>query len=1156
MHLSRLRLVGFKSFVEPTELVISRGLTGVVGPNGCGKSNLLEALRWVMGESSYKSMRASAMDDVIFAGTAMRPARNTAEVTLFIDNSERLAPAEYSDAEQIEISRRIEREAGSAYRVNGREVRARDVKVLFEDAATGARSPSLVRQGQIAEIINAKPEARRRILEDAAGVAGLHSRRHEAELRLKAADANLARLDDVVGGLNQQIDSLKRQARQARRYRTISDQINKVEALALHLAWRLSHQAVEAEEALLRGVLEELGAATTAEAQALRSEEEMSRRLQPLRDALAERAAAAARIRHELEAFEREAERQAQLGDELRARVESYQRDQHREEQMHSEAVETVARLEAEIVTLESAEAGFEAAESQARVECEGVQASLQEGEAQLTTATTTLANETARRASLERRLEERRAGAVRLEQQVAALVEEAAEIGGCDAMSEERTAATDQSRALEARLESVEGDVLEVEERVRVCFTALDDARELAQQTRLRSNALRTERETLARLLGPSHSGEFPALIDAIKVAPGYETALGAALGDDLDAPADEGAALHWRLIAGQTDGDPDLPAGVQSLAEFVQAPPELERRLKQTAIVERNDGRQLQLKLRPGQRLVSLEGDLWRWDGFVAASEGVSAAAKRLEQRNRLAALEQEEFEIAGDLEMHEAALVEAQQALQTAHETERELRSARRQTQAELGRVRGAVSDVERRIAETENKLAAIAGAKQRSEAELKDVREAVAESEAALSEFGDGRIGELEAAWEAAQELARNLRAVAAEKRAELNALHASRDERQRRVTALREDVKRWQQRAGAAEQHIEALRERIAKAAGQLDELADLPEKTAAQRQKLLDAASEADQQHKIARDLLQEAEGEAKQAIDALRLAQSAVAEAREERAGSEARLEAQRQRRADDERRIREVFDTDPQSCLTLAELPESAELPPYEDVERRLLRLRADRERLGGVNLQADEDLQRISEQLEQIEAERADVQQAIDKLRHGIGQLNREGRRRINEAFDIVNGHFGRLFETLFGGGEARLQMIESAEDPLEGGLELIAKPPGKKPATLSLLSGGEQTLTALALIFAVFLTNPSPICVLDEVDAPLDDANVDRFCTLMESMAEETSTRFLVITHHPMTMTRMHRLFGVTMAEKGISQLVSVDLETAQGFREAG
>ena len=1154
MHLGRLRLVGFKSFVEPTEIAISRGLTGVVGPNGCGKSNLLEALRWVMGESSYKSMRGSAMDDVIFAGTATRPARNTAEVTLFIDNSERLAPAEYNDSEQIEISRRIEREAGSAYRINGREVRARDVKILFEDAATGARSPSLVRQGQIAEIISAKPEARRRILEDAAGVAGLHSRRHEAELRLKAAEANLARLDDVVGGLNQQVDSLKRQARQARRYREVSGQISKVEALALHLAWLLSHEALEAEEGLLRGVLEKLGEAATAEAQALRGEEELSRRLQPLRDTLAERSAAAARIGHELEAFEREAERQAQLGDELKARLDSYQRDRQREEQMHSEAVETVARMEAEIVTLEEAEAGFEAVEAHARELCESAQASLVDSEGRLTTATTTLANETAQRASLARTLEERRASAQRLEQQVAGLSLEATQIGEREELGKERGAAAGQCNEVESRLETIESDVSTAEGRVRACATALDDAREIAQQTRLRSSALRTERETLARLLGPSHSGEFPALIDAIKVAPGYETALGAALGDDLDAPTDASAALHWRLIRG--DGDQDLPGATESLSSFVNAPPELGRRLRQIGVVARKDGGSLQKKLRTGQRLVSLEGDLWRWDGFVAASDGVSAAAKRLEQRNRLAVLEQEEAEMAGDVEAREDALGEAQRALQSGQDDERQLRGSWRHAQAELGTARGQLADLERRIAETENKLAAIAGARQRSEAELAETQTGVAEAETALAGFGDGRIAELEAEWETAQEQARKLRAEAAEKRAELNALHALREERRRRVAALKDDVQRWRERAGAAVQHIEALQERIAKAAAQLDELSDLPEKIAAQRQNLLHAASEADQLRKTAADGLQEAETEARQAIEILRQVQVAVAAAREERAGCEARLEAQRQRRDDDTRRIREVFDTDPQSCLALAELPEGAELPAFDDVERRLLRLRADRERLGGVNLQADDDLQRIAAQVKQIEAERSDVQQAIDKLRGGIGQLNREGRRRINEAFEIVNGHFGRLFETLFGGGEARLQMIESAEDPLEGGLEIIAKPPGKKPATLSLLSGGEQTLTALALIFAVFLTNPSPICVLDEVDAPLDDANVDRFCTLMESMAEETATRFLVITHHPMTMTRMHRLFGVTMAEKGISQLVSVDLQTAQGFREAG
>ena len=286
-----------------------------------------------------------------------------------------------------------------------------------------------------------------------------------------------------------------------------------------------------------------------------------------------------------------------------------------------------------------------------------------------------------------------------------------------------------------------------------------------------------------------------------------------------------------------------------------------------------------------------------------------------------------------------------------------------------------------------------------------------------------------------------------------------------------------------------------------------------------------------------------------------MRAVQAEVSSAREANARIETRLENARQRRQEAARHIRETFEVAPEGCLALAALPDRPTLPPLADVERQLTRLKADRERLGGVNLQADEDLVEVSKQLESLKAERDDLEQGIAKLRSAIQQINKEGKARLDEAFTIVNGHFERLFTHLFGGGEARLEMIESPEDPLEGGLEIIAKPPGKKPATLSLLSGGEQTLTALSLIFAVFLTNPSPICVLDEVDAPLDDANVDRFCRLMEQMAGETATRFLVITHHPMTMARMNRLFGVTMAEKGVSQLVSVDLETAQSFREA-
>src|SRR5215468_8935595 len=338
VQITRLRLVGFKSFVEPTELLIEKGLTGVVGPNGCGKSNLLEALRWVMGETSHQSMRAAAMDDVIFSGSAARPARETAEVTIQIDNRDRKAPAEFNGNDSLDVTRRIEREAGSAYRINNKEVRARDVRILFEDAATGARSPALVRQGQIAEIVNAKPDQRRRILEDAAGIAGLHSRRHEAELRLKAAESNLARLNDILGQLNSQIESLKRQARQARRYKELSADIRRLDAVVLYLRWMEAQGQVDNDETALAAALEKLGLATQAEAKAVAAEAETAGKIQPLREQEAAKGAVLHRFKVEHDNLEREAARTAERLRELQGRVVQLERDKEREQSLIEEA--------------------------------------------------------------------------------------------------------------------------------------------------------------------------------------------------------------------------------------------------------------------------------------------------------------------------------------------------------------------------------------------------------------------------------------------------------------------------------------------------------------------------------------------------------------------------------------------------------------------------------------------------------------------------------------------------------------------------------------------------------------------------------------------------------------------------------------------------
>ncbi len=1151
MHITRLRLLGFKSFVEPTELVIERGLTGVVGPNGCGKSNLLEALRWVMGETSYKSMRASSMEDVIFNGTNLRPARNMAEVTMFLDNSDRRAPAEFNSEDVLEVTRRIERDLGSAYRVNGRETRARDIKILFEDAATGARSPALVRQGQIAEIVNAKPEQRRRILEDAAGVAGLHSRRHDAELRLKAAENNLARVADVLGQLNSQMESLKRQARQARRYKELSSELRRLEAIFHHLTWAAAQADVDQAEQGLGTSLEALGVAVQREAELVRLEAEVASGIEPLRAEEVRRAAALHRLKVEQENFEREAARATARQKELETAVAHLKRDIGREEAQIVESRNMIVGLDKERREIAATTDLAEEFEEKASAALARAEAEVRTIEQRLGAMQTAAAEARARRRSLEGQFAERRDGVGKLERQLTALEAQARETAARAPDLHQLKAATELGQQLMAQIAEVEAQAIAGEEALAIAQRDLGRRREAASAAMLAASQIKTEAETLLKLLRPAGDTDYALLVDQIDVETGYELALGAALGDDLEAAASEEAAVHWRLVPA-TSPDPALPGEVAPLSNVVRAPEALARRLAQIGIVAREDGSRLQPLLSPGQRLVTREGDLWRWDGFVAGSHGSTAAATRLEQRNRLGALLAQQAARQTEAEARAADEAAAVECYRAAEAEDRRLRQLGRETQAQLSRTRESLTTMERQARETEARLANITEARERLQDALAEANERLIEVETALETLGES--DPFEEQLSALQEDATDKRGAVTHARADIATLEREKRARLERARQIEAELSRWSSRLSESEQQRALLAERIEGAASELTGMADLPALLDEQREKLLSALSEAEAARSAAADRLAEADTAVRDAQQKLRAAQETVASSREARARAEAVLEAARQRRQEEVRKIAETLDCAPEGCLSLAGLEVGAALPSLAEVDRDYTRAKTDRDRLGGVNLAADDDLEAATAQFNALDKERADVEEAIAKLRGAIGQLNREAKGRLAEAFEKVNGHFQHLFGILFGGGEARLEMIQSEEDPLEGGLEIIAKPPGKKPATLSLLSGGEQTLTALSLIFAVFLTNPSPICVLDEVDAPLDDANVDRFCTMMERMATDTSTRFMVITHHPMTMARMHRLFGVTMAEKGVSQLVSVDLETARSFRE--
>ena len=1151
MRITKLRLLGFKSFVEPTELLIEKGLTGVVGPNGCGKSNLLEALRWVMGETSHKSMRGSSMDDVIFSGTSSRPGRNLAEVTMFIDNSDRLAPAEFNDHDVLEVTRRIEREMGSAYRVNSKETRARDIKILFEDAATGARSPALVRQGQIAEIVNSKPEQRRRILEDAAGVAGLHSRRHDAELRLKAADANLARVSDVLNQLNTQVEALKRQARQARRYKEISADMRKSEAMLHHLAWTAGQEQVDAEESALRVNLEAVAAATLTESELTRAELAAAEVLPSLRDAETAKAAALHRLQVEQEHFEREAMRQAERQREIQQRAEQMQRDAGRELTLARTAAEAHARLTREKTDHERTEQASGGAEARARAGLDTAQTAVKHIDQRLAGLQTAAAEARARRKSLEAQHADCRETLAKIEHQLSTLDAQARDnqTRARDAMA--LAAAIDLSKQLADDCVTHEAALMDAEDRIIHTASSLAATRAISQSARLAAERIAVELETLTKVLRPRNAA-FPAILDQIVTEPGYETALAAVLGEDLDAPISTDSAVHWRVNAPPT-ADMALPGGIDPLGNHVTAPVELRRRLAQTGVVDAAHGARLQADLRPGQRLVTKTGDVWRWDGFVAAADGETASAIRLAQRNRLGGLGTEHDQLQSAARSHSDAETRASEAHRAAEDAARRHRQLVRDTSAKLAEARQSLTVLDRHARDAEQRLASLTDTQVIVRDSAADANNRLAEVVMALETLSDAAAFEDQLA--VCLEDAAEKRSAVADARARLATLEHEQSTRSARLVAIDAEIERAKERKTAADVQSETLAERLQAALDELETLAELPDLLDEQRDRLLSAAADAERQRRATADALTTAEQRFREVQIELRAAQAVLATSREGRARIEARLEAARTRRADDSRKIREALSIHPNECLALAEHPVDTPLPAQADVERTVARLKADRERLGGVNLAADDDLARMTDAFADMDKERLDVEQAIAKLRGGIAELNKEAKGRLDAAFHTVNGHFQRLFGILFNGGDARLAMLESPDDPLEGGLEIFARPPGKKPATLSLLSGGEQTLTALSLIFAVFLTNPSPICVLDEVDAPLDDANVDRFCLMMERMAEETATRFLVITHHPMTMARMHRLFGVTMAEKGVSQLVSVDLEIARTFVEA-
>ncbi|WP_417319644.1 chromosome segregation protein SMC [Emcibacter sp.] len=1151
MDFTRLRLSGFKSFVDPTELVIEKGLTGVVGPNGCGKSNLLEALRWVMGENSAKSMRGSGMDDVIFAGTDSRPSRNLAEVTLSLDNADRTAPAAFNDEIQLEISRRIERESGSAYRLNGKDVRAKDVQLLFADASTGAHSPSLVSQGRIGALINAKPKQRRAVLEEAAGISGLHTRRKEAESKLRSAENNLERLGDVEIQLQEQIRSLKNQARQATRYKNVSREIRALQALILYMEWRTIDENMNRAESEAREVLK-LVSEISAEVGRLNKEQAvLAAGLPELRQKEAEIAAKLHRMVVARDGLDGEEQRLHETQDKLRDQLAHIDQDEGREKSVIGDAAGTIERLTAERQQIRQEIENQTDSVEQLSEELKVRQAATLEAEWKLEELTQKQAQRNAEKNNLLRDIEEAENRLTALNEQKETIQERIGRLESNNLFTRALSEAENRLSEAEKAVQIQRAKSTEAEDSRQDWQQKEQEARAILQAHESKQTKLHAEIEALEELLSSSSEEGVVPLLEKIAVTEGFETALGAALDMDLEASESDGDPIHWQKLPAFEAVQP-LPAGIDSLAGHVTGPAVLDRRLSQIGIVESAaDAQRLMKDLKPGQRLVTRAGGVWRWDGLCRSPEAPGVAAIRLSQKNRLE-------KIRDDLsrkqkETHDAReqLHLMQEKLEEAKQSAREIRQTWRDAEEKAASARRELTEAEKQATRHQSEESALRdrlGHMVEAFDEVESRRRQAKEALAGLPEPVNLENDITEA------------RRIVEEKRHELSEARLAHDSflsrnsaRHERLDQIETELGAWKLRVKDVEEHLNALIERRKKARDELAALEDRPGQIVEERRKLNSLIEEAEEERSTAAKALAEAEEALATKDKEIREVQARLAEQREQKVRLETSMEQYQSQKEALLRRIEEDFGCQPAALREKVGLEPDQPFPDAEDSHRRLERLKGERERLGAVNLRAEEELQEIEKTLSASISEREDLEQAIGKLKKAISDLNREGRARMLKAFEEVNAHFSELFITLFGGGRAHLELTES-DDPLDAGLEIMASPPGKKMQNLGLLSGGEQALTALSLIFAVFMTNPSPICVLDEVDAPLDDANVERFCDLLDGMIGRTSTRFLIVTHNAVTMSRMHRLFGVTMAERGVSQLVSVDLESAERMRD--
>ena len=1141
MKFKSIRISGFKSFLESTEIPIDNGLTGIVGPNGCGKSNIVEAMKWVMGENSARQMRGDGMDDIIFSGTNERPARNFAEVSIKLDNAEKKAPSNFNHFDEIEISRKIEREKGSIYRVNGKQVRSRDIQLIFADNGTGARSSGIVSQGRISQIIDSSPENRRVILEEAANIKGLHSRRHEAELKLNGATDNLSRLLDIEQTYNEQLVELEKQARKASRYRSVGERLRKAEST-------LFIKLLNSSETDLKNFKNELEIATDRvnQAQLDVSKNTKSKlvafdKIPELKKIEAEKAAFLQSLNINKIRLEEEKSSANKTLDNIFNQISQIEIDIEREEEIKEDSKKSLLNLEDEEKKLKTESKAFEGKIDQAISLVKELKKKSDEADQDLSSINSKIYSINSNKENIEKRITDLKEKIKKSEFQIPQF----------NILEEEKSFKENKAKIIKGRklLEEKNKLLLTKKNEYEAIKKILNDLNKAKTEADYKVNITKAELNSLSSLLGHDTSSK-ETLENSIDSFASLEKSIGSILGETLLAPVLSNLDTpkntpFWRKnLKGIIETK--LPDGVKPIIKNIKNNSILDLALLGVGIVDNEEiAFKLQDKLSFGQALTTVEGGLWRWDGFVQPPQVQNSYSERLQNIAKLRSLEKEfpnlenrqkSIQINIDknesyINVIEKNILELESQIYDLIEANNNLNLLNTKIESKIGSSKILVKE-HQNIIDLSNK-----------ELNLLN-KELINSSNLPLLLTEELKIRNI------ADQCRNSLTdAMAAEQQVRNHESYQSRN-----LLQIKNQKNNWEKREDEAIARLLTLQNRQKSLSEEKQKLMNLPDNFKKREDELNLEINKALQLRNKAADNLVEAETNLNELEKLEKLSEQNMSSLREEMIKIEAKLNLSKSQVKNIEERVWEKLRINTDQLYEIANLDKNDEIDISIDaLEKTVHRLINERDSIGAVNLRAEEEMKEMRDKIKTMSDERIDLEQAIDKLKTGIFELNKEGRQRLKESFEEVNKNFKNLFQKLFGGGNAELKLIGN-EDPLHAGLEVLASPPGKKMQLLSLLSGGEQALTAISLIFSVFLCNPAPICILDEVDAPLDDSNVGRFCNLLEKIVEETDTYFMVVTHHRLTMAKMDRLFGVTMEQKGISRLVAVNLEQANRIKK--